>query len=105
MKTLEDHVIIYDDECPMCNAYTSAFVATGMLDKEGRRAYSTTDQRNIPEVDWHRAKNEIALIDLKNNKVTYGVNSLLSIVGNSMPAFRPLFSTALFQYIIGRVYM
>jgi predicted DCC family thiol-disulfide oxidoreductase YuxK len=30
MKTLKDHVILYDAECPMCKVYTHAFTTTGM---------------------------------------------------------------------------
>ena len=39
MKTLSNHVILYDSECPMCTIYTYAFTATGMLDTEGRAPY------------------------------------------------------------------
>ncbi len=35
MKTLHNHVIFYDADCPMCNLYTNAFVKTGMLDSNG----------------------------------------------------------------------
>jgi hypothetical protein len=105
MKTLANHVIIYDDECPMCNLYTNAFVATGMLGKGERCAYSESNRANMPEVDWQRAKNEIALISLNDRKVTYGVNSLLTVVGNCLPLLAPLFSTALFQFVIGKLYM
>lgn len=39
MRTLKDHVILYDEECPMCKLYTSAFVKSGMLEETGRTCY------------------------------------------------------------------
>ncbi len=32
MKTLENQTLLYDEDCPLCQAYTSAFVKTGILD-------------------------------------------------------------------------
>lgn len=95
MKTLKDHTIIYDDECPLCKSYTQAFVSTAMLDQQGREAYSTAVGKSAA-VDWQRAKNEIALINRKENTVTYGVDALTTIVVNRFPslgvfaAFKPL---------------
>jgi len=39
MKTLKNHMILFDAECPMCRVYTHAFVKTGMLDHNGRSSY------------------------------------------------------------------
>lgn len=39
MKTLKNHLILFDAECPMCRVYTQVFVKTGMLDENGRAAY------------------------------------------------------------------
>jgi len=36
MKTLANHIILYDEECPMCFAYTKAFIKLDMLPKNGR---------------------------------------------------------------------
>lgn len=87
MKTLKDHTIIYDDECPLCKSYTQAFVATAMLDQQGREPYSTA-VGSCATVDWHRAKNEIALINRKQNTVTYGVDALTTIVLHRFPSLR-----------------
>lgn len=97
MKTLQNHTIIYDDECPMCNLYTGAFVNTGMLDKEGRQPYSQCVNSQVPNLDWNRARNEIALIDKENHRVTYGVDSIIAIVAHSFPLlgriarFKPIY--------------
>ncbi|WP_295211532.1 DCC1-like thiol-disulfide oxidoreductase family protein [uncultured Chryseobacterium sp.] len=85
MKTLKNHTLIYDSECPMCNLYSQGFIVAGMLDQNGREAFTelSTESKNL--MDFNRAKNEIALIDHKKNHVTYGLDSLLLIIGNSFP--------------------
>ncbi len=55
MKTLTNQTLLYDEDCPLCRAYTSGFIATGMLDEKGRKPYSElTDEERI-FVDSHRS--------------------------------------------------
>jgi len=83
MKTLNNHTIVYDSECPMCDLYTKGFVKAGMLDCNGRTAYGNA---RVPAgFDNTRARNEIALIDYESGTVTYGLNSLIKIIGTSFP--------------------
>ncbi len=104
MKTLTDHTILYDDECPMCKEYTKAFVKTRMLDANGREAYTYAAKSNLSNVNWKRARNEIAMINKKDGTVTYGAESILTIIGNSFPAFQPLFDFRLFKFLVRRLY-
>jgi hypothetical protein len=104
MKTLENHMVLFDAECPMCKAYTKTFVKTGMLDAGGRAAYQTEMDNVCPLIDKQRAVNEIALVNLKNGEVTYGVQSLFKIIGNACPIFRPLFSFAPFVWLMSKIY-
>ena len=67
MKTLKDHVILYDAECPMCKVYTHAFTTSGMLDKTGRAPYQQIPESACPVVDRQRAVNEIALVNTVNS--------------------------------------
>lgn len=98
MKTLKDHVILYDAVCPMCNLYTKGFVDTGMLDKNGRLPYQEMPDKIACLVDPNRFTNEIALVHLPSGKVYYGVESLLQIIGNSFSWLRPcLRNRALFK--------
>lgn len=85
MKTLRNHTLIYDNECPMCNLYSQAFIKSGMLDENGREAFIELSVKNKNLIDFDRAKNEIALVDHTKNKVIYGIDSLLLIIGNSFP--------------------
>ena len=105
MKTLHDHVILYDDQCPLCRQYTGAFVSCDMLDKNGRAAFNTLDRSTLPGVDWEKARNEIALVNRKFGEVIYGVASLTTILGNSFPWFKPVFAKRWFQLAVSKLYM
>lgn len=104
MKTLNNHVIMFDAECPMCRLYTQAFVKTGMLDADGRMAYQTAPANFCPVVDRQRAVNEIALVNTETGEVSYGIASLFKVIGTSFPVFRKLFSYRPFIWLMGRVY-
>jgi hypothetical protein len=91
MKTLSDHTIIYDDECPMCRMYSKAFVKSGMLDASGRKAYTDIIKCEIPNIDWNRARNEIAMFNRNDHTVKYGVDSVLTIIEHRLPRLKPVF--------------
>jgi len=96
-------MILFDGECPMCRAYTRAFVKTGMLDADGRAAYQT-NMNACPLIDRQRAVNEIALVNLENGEVTYGVASIFKILGNTWPIFAGLFACNPFLWMMRKVY-
>ena len=81
MKTLEHHTLLYDEDCPLCQVYTSGFIKTGMLDKNGRQPFNSISKDDQNFIDISRASNEIALVDTKNKTVIYGVDSLLKVIG------------------------
>lgn len=90
MKTLENHTLLYDKDCPMCEVYSSTFIKCGMLEKEGRENFSQMSAENEILIDYNRAKNEIALINQNNREVSYGLDSLLVIIGNSFPTLEKI---------------
>jgi hypothetical protein len=104
MKTLENHIILFDSECPMCKVYTSAFVKTGMLDPAGRSSYQSGIDNVCPLIDKQRAVNEIALVNVENGEVTYGIKSIFKVIGNAWPVFGPLFSFKPFIWLMSKVY-
>ncbi len=92
MKTLDDYVILYDKECPLCNLYTAAFIKTKMLNPDGRAAYTEADDLiALHNVNRAKACDEIALINTKTGQVKYGVDSLMHILQNRFTCFTPLF--------------
>lgn len=104
MRTLKNHVILFDNECPMCYAYTKAFLKTGMLAQDGRAAYQEMPQNICPLVDQQRAANEIALVNTETGEVSYGIQSLFKIIAHAMPFFRPLFLFGPFIYLMRKFY-
>jgi predicted DCC family thiol-disulfide oxidoreductase YuxK len=104
MKTLENHMVLFDGECPMCRMYTKAFVQTGMLPANGRAAYQNKMDNVCPLIDKQRAVNEIALVNLNNGEVSYGVASIFKILGNACPMFNPLFAFRPFIWLMSKLY-
>ncbi|RYY33316.1 MAG: DUF393 domain-containing protein [Sphingobacteriaceae bacterium] len=103
MKTLHNHIILYDAECPMCNLYTKAFVGSGMLDNDGRKPYQEM-LPDCPLVDRQRAVNEIALINTQTGEVEYGVVSLFKVIANSFPLLKGLFEWKPFIWLAQKAY-
>ncbi|MFK7832974.1 MAG: DCC1-like thiol-disulfide oxidoreductase family protein [Winogradskyella sp.] len=85
MKTLQNQTLLYDNDCPLCNVYTSAFIKAKILDQNGRKAYSDLDRNDQQFVDLKRATNEIALMNTKNKTVIYGIDSMLKVIGHAVP--------------------
>lgn len=104
MKTLKDHLILFDAECPMCRMYTSAFVGAGLLDKGGRQAYQEFSVSACPALDRQRAADEIALVNLKTGEVTYGIASLFKVISVALPFFKPLFLFRPFVWLMSKIY-
>lgn len=92
MKTLHNHTLLYDDECPLCKTYTAGFVRTQMLDKNGRIPFSECPDNIACNLDRVRACDEIALVDRSSGKVTYGVESLFIILENRFPVLKIIFT-------------
>ncbi|MFD1255784.1 DUF393 domain-containing protein [Mucilaginibacter terrae] len=104
MKTLKNHIILYDAECPMCQFYTKAFTKSGMLDAKGRASYQNMPQEACLLVDRQRAVNEIALVNTPTGEVSYGIDSLFKVFGNALPLLKPLLGFGPFVWIMRKVY-
>jgi len=104
MKTLANQTLLYDDACPLCSVYTSGFIKTGMLDAGGRKPYAQLTDDEMIYVDVQRAANEIALIDRQNKTVTYGVDSLLKVIGNSFPFVATVGNFKPVHYLLAKLY-
>ena len=82
--------LLYDDACPLCSWYTGAFVKTGLLDEQGRKAFSTVTPELLQCIDPQRGVNEIPLIDHETKEVLYGIDALVVIIGQRCPIVRVL---------------
>jgi predicted DCC family thiol-disulfide oxidoreductase YuxK len=104
MNTLQNHVVLYDKDCPLCNLYTSAFIKTNMLDENGRQDFSTMNSGLYPTMDYTRSKDEIALVNTNTGKITYGIDSLFKILSNAFPLLRIPFQSKFFRVAMSKLY-
>lgn len=102
METLENKVIVYDDSCPMCEAYTVGFVKIGWLKK--RTGFANASPEILAKLDLNRARHEIPLFDTATGEVRYGLDALFLIIGERMPLFKPLFRSAIFRAPLYQLY-
>ena len=104
MKTLKNHTLLYDEDCPLCQVYTSGFIKTGMLDQNGRQPYSTISSEDQNFINLKRASNEIALIDTENKTVIYGIDSLLKVIGSRYPLVEKIGHVQLIKFLLKKLY-
>lgn len=102
MQTLDNKVIIYDDVCPLCNAYTGAFVKMGWLDRRAGFAQATPEM--LQHLDLDRARHEIPLLDTQTGETLYGLDALFLILGARYPVLRPLFARRFFRAALREFY-
>jgi predicted DCC family thiol-disulfide oxidoreductase YuxK len=103
MKT-NNKTIIYDDTCPMCTWYTGAFVKTGLIQPEGRKAFSDIDDRLLAAIDLQRGRNEIPLVDTATGQVLYGIDAMLEVLGQKMPLIKTMGNLPPIKWFLYRLY-
>jgi hypothetical protein len=103
-KNLDSKVIVYDDVCPLCKAYTSGFVRAGWLRPENRIGFAEAPAELIGRIDIDRARHEIPLYDRVTGETLYGKEALFFILGEAIPIFQPLFRMRLFRAFIFCLY-
>ena len=99
-----DKILVYDDACPLCVAYTSAFVKTGLLATEGRKPFSEASPELLHAINWQRSKNEIPLLDLNTNRVLYGIDALLEILGSKCRPIKSIGTCKPVNWLLKRLY-
>lgn len=104
MKTLMNKVIIYDDVCPLCKAYTEGFVQLGWLMPENRIGFATASPELLKRIDIDRARHEIPLFDSVTGETLYGKDALFYIIGEQFPLLKPLFNFSIFRGFIYFLY-
>lgn len=102
MEKLENKVIVYDDVCPMCKAYTAGFVRLGWL--KHRSGFADAPDELLRKIDLDRARHEIPLLDTQTGEVVYGLDALFLILGKRMPFLKPLFRSRLVRGPLYQLY-
>jgi predicted DCC family thiol-disulfide oxidoreductase YuxK len=104
MKTLRHKVILYDDVCPLCKAYTSGFVSLGWLLPEHRIGFSEAPPALLGRIDLDRARHEIPLYDTESGETLYGKDALFYILGEALPLLKSLFRSVVFRAVVFGLY-
>jgi predicted DCC family thiol-disulfide oxidoreductase YuxK len=101
---ISNKIIIYDDGCPLCSAYTSVFVKTGILSKEGRKNFSNIEPAIFNLIDKNKCNKEIPLIDTDTNQVWYGIDALLELLNNKIPFIKFVGNIKPVKWLLQRLY-
>lgn len=104
MKTNDNYVLVYDRNCPFCNWYTKAFIQSGFLNENGRIPYDTIQDNPDYHFDRITARNKIALLNLQTGSVEYGINSLLTVLGNRIPIISRIGHLAPIHWLLEQLY-
>ncbi|MEM7657768.1 MAG: hypothetical protein AAF399_16675 [Bacteroidota bacterium] len=104
MTTLQDQLIIFDDQCPMCQLYTREFVRQGILQPENRRGFSEVEVEEMEELDVDRSRHEIPLVDQATGEVRYGLEALFFLLGERWSWMKPIFRLKAIQWLLYPLY-
>lgn len=80
MKKAE-YYLLFDKDCPFCRWYSALFVRHGFLHRDERISYDAGVNLLGDRLNVARAKDEIALVGNEGEKVFYGIDSLLEVLG------------------------
>lgn len=104
MKTLTNHTLIYDSDCPLCVSYTDLFLKNKMLDSQGRKAFAQINEKESNILDINRAQDEIALINRASGTITYGLESMLLVIGNRYNWVETFARNPIMFFLLNRLY-
>lgn len=99
-----NYTLLYDEACPLCKWYTGLFLKYGLLNEKGRMAYQQLNTTVYPMVDLEKAKDKIACIDQTTGKVVYGIDSLLTIIGQRFPWIQKIGSWRIIHFLLSIFY-
>ncbi len=104
MNTLQNHVLLYDEDCPLCQWYSNIFIKNKLLDSNGRESYIEAVEQNKYPINPVTAQNKIALVNTQTHEVFYGADSMVKILGNSFPIIETLYKLPPINWFIKGLY-
>ncbi|MEO8770763.1 MAG: hypothetical protein ABI402_11775 [Ferruginibacter sp.] len=97
-------IIVYDDTCPLCAAYTQGFVSAGMIEKENRKNFTSIDPSLLELLDKKRCPNEIPVIDFETKEVLYGIDAITSILQTRVPFIKKTVQLKYINWPLHKIY-
>ncbi|HYV94878.1 MAG TPA: DCC1-like thiol-disulfide oxidoreductase family protein [Chitinophagales bacterium] len=105
MKTSHQFAIVYDDQCPLCVAYTNLFVKWKWIQPADRISFSEFEKKSWTEnIDLNRARNEIPIVELQSGNIFYGVEGLTKILSQRFPVIERITHLLFIRWFITRLY-
>ncbi len=104
MKTLDNKALIYDSNCPLCCWYTDKFIQIGALEQNGRISFNELNEKYSQQLDAHRSRHEIPLLDTKTGKVEYGIDGLTLVLANVFPFFKNILTNNFAKQLVKPLY-
>lgn len=104
MRTLNNHKLIIDRDCPMCQLYGRTFEKTGMLEQGSCSPYQTIDGVICNQIDMAKARNEIAFYNTKTKEVFYGLDSLVYIITHHFSFLKPFLKSVPVDIFLRKLY-
>ena len=101
---MKNKILVYDDNCPLCTWYSGLFVKYGFLSTDGRKPFSTLDDKLISQIDFDKSRNEIPLLDVSTNNVVYGIDSLLELLDPKIPFIKTVGNFAPVKWFLKKLY-
>jgi predicted DCC family thiol-disulfide oxidoreductase YuxK len=99
-----NYILIYDEGCPMCVAYTSLFVNTGFLKPEERKSFTQAGGHWLNLSNFERSRNEIPFLNTQTGETLYGIDALLEILNRKIPFIKTIGNVAPVKYLLLRLY-
>lgn len=100
MNAKANNLIIYDDSCPMCKAYTQGFVGMGLLSPENRVGFANTDDALRSKIDIEKGRHEIPLLDKETGQVRYGLKALTYLLSLQWPFLAPILKSKFLYFCL-----
>lgn len=101
---MDNKILIYDDNCPLCTWYSGLFVKFGFLNANGRKPFSTLDNELLSKIDFDKSRNEIPFLDTATNTVLYGMDALLEILDQKIPLIKVTGNLAPLNWVLKKIY-
>ncbi len=101
---MKNKILIYDDNCPLCNWYSHKFVRFGFLPEKGRIAFSTLHPSLLEKIDFEKSRNEIPLLDTVTGNVLYGIDALLEILDSKIPFIKKIANIPPVKWFLKKLY-
>jgi hypothetical protein len=101
---MKNKILIYDDNCPLCTWYSGLFVKYGFLNENGRKPFSTLDDKLLSSIDFNKSRNEIPLLDTLTNNTFYGIDALLEILDQKVPCIKKIGNLTPVKWFLKKIY-